>query len=186
MAGWRPGSAARGYIVAAVMHPGDNALAPKTLAGLTMGWLRAGDLSRTIDAVSRTHVSVRASTASASAPPGLLARRIHGTRTRRCAHRPHAFGFVLREAALRPGMHRGSQRPRRHPPSRGCIRADRCWHSRKRAPSRRFLSRSARESRLLAGTGRCGPELTAQSPARDYDSGRNRRRPRRPGPAGRR
>ena len=50
--GWlAAGLAARGYIVAAVMHPGDNALAPKTLAGLTMGWLRAGDLSRTIDAV---------------------------------------------------------------------------------------------------------------------------------------
>ena len=43
--------AARGYIVAAVDHPGNNALAAQTVAGITLTWLRAGDLSQTIDAV---------------------------------------------------------------------------------------------------------------------------------------
>lgn len=50
--GWfAAGLAARGYIVAAVDHPGNNALAPQTVAGVVLSWLRAGDLSRTIDAV---------------------------------------------------------------------------------------------------------------------------------------
>jgi predicted dienelactone hydrolase len=50
--GWfAAGLASRGYIVAAVDHPGNNALAPQTVSGITLSWLRASDLSRTIDAV---------------------------------------------------------------------------------------------------------------------------------------
>lgn len=50
--GWfAAGLVARGYIVAAVDHPGNNATAPQTVAGVALTWLRAGDLSRTIDAV---------------------------------------------------------------------------------------------------------------------------------------
>jgi predicted dienelactone hydrolase len=50
--GWfAAGLAAHGYVVAAVDHPGNNAIAPQTVAGVTMAWLRAGDLTRTIDAV---------------------------------------------------------------------------------------------------------------------------------------
>ncbi len=43
--------AAHGYFVAAVDHPGNNALDPQTVQGLTLWWLRADDLSRTIDGV---------------------------------------------------------------------------------------------------------------------------------------
>jgi predicted dienelactone hydrolase len=43
------GLAARGYIVAVVNHPGNNALARPTVAGNTVWWLRANDLSRVID-----------------------------------------------------------------------------------------------------------------------------------------
>jgi predicted dienelactone hydrolase len=42
--------AARGFITAAVDHPGNTAL-DTTVVGSSLGWLRAGDLSRTIDAV---------------------------------------------------------------------------------------------------------------------------------------
>jgi predicted dienelactone hydrolase len=45
------GLAARGYIVAAVNHPGNNALEPPTIAGTSLYWLRADDLSRVIDGV---------------------------------------------------------------------------------------------------------------------------------------
>ncbi len=45
------GLAAHGYIVASVDHPGNDALAPQTVAGNTLWGLRAGDLSRTIDGV---------------------------------------------------------------------------------------------------------------------------------------
>jgi predicted dienelactone hydrolase len=45
------GLASRGFIVAAVTHPGDNALEPPTVAGTTLFWMRADDLSRTIDGV---------------------------------------------------------------------------------------------------------------------------------------
>jgi len=48
------GLAARGYIVAAVNHPGNNALAPPTIAGNTVWWLRADDLSRVIDGLLAT------------------------------------------------------------------------------------------------------------------------------------
>jgi len=43
--------AGRGYIVAAVEHPGNNALEAPTVAGTTLWWMRADDLSRTIDGV---------------------------------------------------------------------------------------------------------------------------------------
>jgi predicted dienelactone hydrolase len=43
------GLAARGYLVASVTHPGNNALEPQTVAGTTLWWQRAGDLSRVID-----------------------------------------------------------------------------------------------------------------------------------------
>jgi predicted dienelactone hydrolase len=45
------GLAAHGYIVAAVLHPGNNALAPETVQGATLWWQRAGDLTKTIDGV---------------------------------------------------------------------------------------------------------------------------------------
>jgi predicted dienelactone hydrolase len=45
------GLAARGYLVASVDHPGDNALEAPTIAGMTVWWLRADDLSRVIDGV---------------------------------------------------------------------------------------------------------------------------------------
>jgi predicted dienelactone hydrolase len=45
------GLAARGYIVASVEHPGNNALGPQTVAGNTLWGLRADDLSRGIDGV---------------------------------------------------------------------------------------------------------------------------------------
>jgi len=45
------GLAANGYIVASVTHPGNNALEPPTVAGTTLWWLRADDLSKTIDGV---------------------------------------------------------------------------------------------------------------------------------------
>lgn len=45
------GLAARGYIVASVDHPGNNALEAPTVAGNTVWWLRADDLSRVIDGV---------------------------------------------------------------------------------------------------------------------------------------
>jgi predicted dienelactone hydrolase len=41
--------AARGYIAAAVNHPGNNALEPYTLQGFTLWWLRAHDLSVVLD-----------------------------------------------------------------------------------------------------------------------------------------
>lgn len=41
--------AARGYIAAAVNHPGDNALEPYTLQGFMLWWLRALDLSTVLD-----------------------------------------------------------------------------------------------------------------------------------------
>ncbi len=43
--------AARGYIVASIEHPGNNALEAPTVAGATLWWMRADDLSRTIDGV---------------------------------------------------------------------------------------------------------------------------------------
>ena len=45
------GLAARGYIVASVDHPGNNALEAPTVAGTSVWWLRADDLSRVIDGV---------------------------------------------------------------------------------------------------------------------------------------
>jgi predicted dienelactone hydrolase len=45
------GLAARAYIVAAVNHPGNNALERPTVPGSTVWWLRADDLSRVIDGV---------------------------------------------------------------------------------------------------------------------------------------
>jgi predicted dienelactone hydrolase len=45
------GLAARGYIVASVDHPGNNALEAPTVAGNAVWWLRADDLSRVIDGV---------------------------------------------------------------------------------------------------------------------------------------
>jgi predicted dienelactone hydrolase len=67
--GWfAAGLAARGYVVAAVDHPGNNALAPQTVAGIAMTWLRAGDLSRTIDAVlADPHFSTRIDVAQIAA-----------------------------------------------------------------------------------------------------------------------
>lgn len=41
--------AAHGYIAAAVNHPGNNAIDGNTLAGFTLWWLRARDLSAVID-----------------------------------------------------------------------------------------------------------------------------------------
>jgi predicted dienelactone hydrolase/apolipoprotein N-acyltransferase len=41
--------AARGFIAAAVDHPGNNALEPYTTQGFTLWWLRAKDLSEVID-----------------------------------------------------------------------------------------------------------------------------------------
>jgi len=43
--------AARGYVVAAVNHPGNNALEDYTVQGFTLWWLRAQDLSRVSDAL---------------------------------------------------------------------------------------------------------------------------------------
>ena len=48
------GLAARGYIVASVDHPGNNALEPATVAGTTLWWMRAGDLSHVIDGLLAT------------------------------------------------------------------------------------------------------------------------------------
>jgi predicted dienelactone hydrolase len=45
------GLAARGFIVAAVDHPGNNALEPPTVAGTSLYWFRAEDLSRVISGV---------------------------------------------------------------------------------------------------------------------------------------
>jgi len=46
--------AAHGYIVASVDHPGNNALEAPTVAGQTLWWQRADDLSRVIDGVLAT------------------------------------------------------------------------------------------------------------------------------------
>ncbi len=43
--------AGRGYIVVAVDHPGNNALEDYTVEGMSLWWLRAVDLSATIDAM---------------------------------------------------------------------------------------------------------------------------------------
>jgi predicted dienelactone hydrolase len=43
------GRAAHGYIAAAVNHPGNNALAPYTVPGFVLWWLRARDLSAVLD-----------------------------------------------------------------------------------------------------------------------------------------
>lgn len=48
------GLAAHGYIVASVDHPGNNALEPPTVAGATLWWMRANDLSHVIDGVLKT------------------------------------------------------------------------------------------------------------------------------------
>ncbi|MGB8264770.1 MAG: hypothetical protein WCE44_00405 [Candidatus Velthaea sp.] len=45
------GLAAAGYIVASLDHPGNNALEAPTVAGQTLWWMRANDLSRVIDGV---------------------------------------------------------------------------------------------------------------------------------------
>jgi len=45
------GLAAKGYIVASLDHPGNNALDPPTVAGTILWWMRANDLTRTIDGV---------------------------------------------------------------------------------------------------------------------------------------
>jgi predicted dienelactone hydrolase len=47
------GLAARGYIVAAVNHPGNNALEPYTPEGFLVWWERAVDLTKTIDLMLR-------------------------------------------------------------------------------------------------------------------------------------
>jgi predicted dienelactone hydrolase len=41
--------AARGYIVAAVNHPGNNAIEPYTVQGFSLWWLRAKDISKVLD-----------------------------------------------------------------------------------------------------------------------------------------
>jgi predicted dienelactone hydrolase len=41
--------ASRGYIVAGVNHPGNNAMEPYTVQGFTLWWLRAKDLSTVLD-----------------------------------------------------------------------------------------------------------------------------------------
>jgi predicted dienelactone hydrolase len=41
--------AAHGYVVAAVNHPGNNALEPYTIQGFTLGWERAVDLCKILD-----------------------------------------------------------------------------------------------------------------------------------------
>ena len=41
--------AARGYIVAAVNHPGNNAIEPHTVQGFMLWWLRANDLSAVLN-----------------------------------------------------------------------------------------------------------------------------------------
>jgi predicted dienelactone hydrolase len=41
--------AARGYIVAAVNHPGNNAIEPHTVQGFSLWWLRANDLSAVLN-----------------------------------------------------------------------------------------------------------------------------------------
>ncbi len=46
--------AAHGYLVASVDHPGNNALEAPTVAGATLWWQRADDLSRVIDGVLAT------------------------------------------------------------------------------------------------------------------------------------
>ncbi len=46
--------AAHGYLVASVDHPGNNALEAPTIAGATLWWQRADDLSRVIDGVLAT------------------------------------------------------------------------------------------------------------------------------------
>jgi predicted dienelactone hydrolase len=46
--------AAHGYLVASVDHPGNNALETPTIAGQTLWWQRADDLSRVIDGVLAT------------------------------------------------------------------------------------------------------------------------------------
>ncbi|MDQ2909096.1 MAG: hypothetical protein M3R44_07090 [Candidatus Eremiobacteraeota bacterium] len=43
-----------GRDVASVDHPGNNALAPPTVAGVTLWWMRANDLSHVIDGVLAT------------------------------------------------------------------------------------------------------------------------------------
>jgi predicted dienelactone hydrolase len=43
--------AARGYVAAAVNHPGNNAIDGYTVQGFTLGWLRARDISAGIDAM---------------------------------------------------------------------------------------------------------------------------------------
>ncbi len=48
------GLAAHGYIVASVDHPGNNALDPPTVAGVTLWWMRADDLSHVIGGVLKT------------------------------------------------------------------------------------------------------------------------------------
>jgi predicted dienelactone hydrolase len=53
------GLAARGYVVAAVNHPGNNALQAPTVAGNTVWWMRADDLSRVIDGVSASRFGPR-------------------------------------------------------------------------------------------------------------------------------
>jgi predicted dienelactone hydrolase len=49
MAWFATALASRGYIVAGVNHPGNNALAPYTVQGFTLWWLRAKDLSMVLD-----------------------------------------------------------------------------------------------------------------------------------------
>jgi predicted dienelactone hydrolase len=46
--------AAHGYLVASVDHPGNNALEAPTVAGATLWWQRADDLSRVLDGVLAT------------------------------------------------------------------------------------------------------------------------------------
>src|SRR5580704_15320886 len=43
--------AARGFVVAAIDHPGNNALEDYTVEGFSLWWLRAVDLSAVIDAM---------------------------------------------------------------------------------------------------------------------------------------
>ena len=49
MAWFATALASRGYIVASVNHPGNNALEPYTAQGFTLWWLRAKDLSAVLD-----------------------------------------------------------------------------------------------------------------------------------------
>jgi len=62
--------AARGYIVAAVNHPGNNAVTGYTTLGFIEGWERAKDISTVISDMLAIHALARRSILIASARPG--------------------------------------------------------------------------------------------------------------------